>query len=251
MDITDIHCHILPGIDDGSPDLDETVGMLYLAAASGVKKIVATPHSYIDKGDYLSFREKIDNAFSIVCDVIKQEKIPVELVLGMELLITGDLEDRLYSKNYITINDTNNILIEFSFMESFEYMENAIQAVLAEGLKPVIAHPERYVEIQGDPERVRSWLDMGCKLQLNKGSFIGYFGEESKKSAVYLLKNGFAQFIASDAHSSKSRTPYLRNIEDFLNNYFGNDYSEILLKRNPEALLYGGQPEFVTSKKNG
>jgi protein-tyrosine phosphatase len=251
MDIIDIHCHILPGIDDGSPDLEETVGMLYLAAASGVKKIVATPHSYVDKGDFLSFREKIDDAYSSVCGVIKHEKIPVELLLGMELLITSDLEDRLYSKSYITMNETKNILIEFTFEESFEYMDSAIKTILAEGLTPVIAHPERYVEIQGNPERVRSWLEKGCMLQLNKGSFIGYFGEESKKSAVYLLKKGFAQFIASDAHSSKSRTTYLRNIEDFLNNYFGEEYSEILLKRNSEALLYGGKPEFVPSKNNG
>ena len=223
----------------------------YLAAKSGITRIAATPHSYVDKGDFLSFREKVDQTYNFVKGVIQHEKIPVDLLLGTELLVTSDFDDRLHDGNYITLNGSNNLLIEFMFEESFEYMERAISKITDKGLTPVIAHPERYVEIQSDPERMGEWTRSGCVLQLNKGSFIGFFGDDSKKCAVHLLKNGYAQVIASDAHSATSRTPYLMNIEEFLNGYFGREYSEILLKKNPDALLDGGELTKIEALNNG
>lgn len=205
----DIHCHILPGIDDGAADVYDTLEMALIAANSGIKAIVATPHCNIpwNNGNYYgtAYREALQKARN----AIAQERIPIKIISGMEVFVTFDLPDLIKEGKILTINHSDYLLVEFDFGEDPEFVDIMVDRIREIGIKPIIAHPERYDFIKEDISFAQRLVDKGCYLQANKGSFLGTYGTRCESAALALAQQNLLSFVASDAHSPVRRTPYM------------------------------------------
>lgn len=237
--MTDIHSHILPGLDDGSESIDESIDMLFIAADSGVSSIVATPHCNIP-GEYENYASpELDEAFFRLNSEARRAGVPIKLLLGMEVFATHDLPELLKAGRVRTLNDTKYFLTEFSFGEDPYFCQEVLRRCTSLGFTPVVAHPERYVFIQDDPQTAFEWCVSGCALQINKGSLLGRFGHRAQVTAELLIDHGLAACVASDAHGSVSRTPHMAEIREYLIENLGEEYARLLLRENPSRMLSG------------
>ncbi len=233
----DIHCHILPGFDDGAADLREAQIMAAMAADSGVDGIVATPHF---RGTADTARQDvavIDRLFEALHQEFTQADLPLTLYKGAEILCLPETPELAVKGLLPTLAGTRYLLTEFYFDEDFDSMSERLAELAACGLVPVVAHPERYGAIQRDPRRLFDWFDTGYVLQLNKGSVLGAFGPRVQQAAAFMLDNGIAHLIASDAHGVDQRTPHMEALRDHLEEHYDPEYIRILLRRNPRRLV--------------
>lgn len=235
----DIHAHILPGIDDGAPDMEATLEMVDMAAASGVNYIVATPHCNIP-GTYKNYRdEKLIKLYLEVRQAVEEAEIPIQIVPGMEIYATEELPELLKENKLIGLNGTKYLLIEFDFDESPQFCRSILRKCAEMGYMPIVAHPERYYFVQRHPEIAFEWYENGYHLQVNKGSILGNFGRTARKIAHMLLEEGAVCCIASDAHASWSRTPHMAEIQEYMESRYGEEYAHQLLDENPRKILQG------------
>ena len=229
----DIHCHILPGIDDGARDIYDTLEMALIAANSGIKAIVATPHSNIpwDTSNYYgtAYRDALQKAR----EAIEQERMPIKIISGMEAFATFDLPDLVKAGKVLTINHSDYLLVEFDFGEDPEFVDIMVDRLKEIGIRPIIAHPERYDFIKEDISFAQRLVKKGCYLQANKGSFLGTYGSRSEAMAMQLAKEKLLSVVASDAHSPIRRTPYMlearRKIKDICD-------AQTLFETNPRKI---------------
>lgn len=161
----DIHAHILPGIDDGAEDMYDTLEMARMAADSGVDRIIATPHCNIPGmyGNYFG-KEYIDRYESVV-RAVRKEKIPIEILPGMEVFSTEDLPELIVNHKIMPLNQSRYILMEFAFDEDPEFADSILKRVEEVGARPVIAHAERYEFIQDYPQIAYRWFRKGKENQ--------------------------------------------------------------------------------------
>lgn len=235
--MTDIHAHVLPGVDDGARNMKTSLTMLRMAADSGVGTIVATPHCNIpgQRGGYVS--EELEELFLELKARTEDEGLPIELVRGMEVYATADIADLLSEGRIWTLGSTSYFLVEFSFSEDPEFCRQILKKCREAGFRPVIAHPERYSFVREDPQIAYRWCVSGCALQINKGSLLGRFGSEVQHTAERLVRHGLAACVASDAHGASSRSAHMREISVLLAERFGEDMERLLLKENPGRIL--------------
>ena len=238
--MTDIHCHILPQVDDGAESLEDALEMARMASESGVTHMIATPHCnlpYTDQKNYAS--EQLLERFLILQNQIKQADIPLSLYPGCEVLCTPDVPKLIRQGELLTLANTNYLLTEFFFDEDLSYMDDMLSAIAAEGLTPVIAHPERYDTVQHIPHIVERWFRNGYIIQLNKGSILGRLGRRAKNTADWVLDHGLAHVVSSDAHTPFIRTPDMTQLRQYLLDFYAPEYTEILLNLNPSRILNG------------
>lgn len=243
----DIHAHILPGIDDGAEDMYDTLEMARMAADSGVDKIIATPHCNIPGmyGNYFG-REYIDRYESVV-RAVRKEKIPIEILPGMEVFSTEDLPELIVNHKIMPLNQSRYILMEFAFDEDPGFADSILKRVEEVGARPVIAHAERYEFIQDYPQIAYRWFRKGYVIQANKGSFLGRFGGGPKRAADSLLRHNLISVIASDAHSPLQRTPYMLDAYEELSREYSENHLDVLFQYNPARLCDNrGDPEIRT-----
>ena len=233
----DIHTHVLPGIDDGSRSMDETLEMLLQAEESGVKVLVTTPHCNIpDEFDnYVS--EDLDRLWRRVESEARRVGNDLKICHGMEIFATEELPDLLESGGVWTLNGTKYFLTEFDFGEDPDFCRYILQRCRSRGFRPIIAHPERYYFLQRDPQIAYEWCTAGYGLQLNKGSLSGAFGRGAQKTAHLMLSNDLADVIASDAHGTERRTTDLSRVQDFISMHYSHRMAERLLEDNPARIL--------------
>ena len=205
----DIHCHILPNIDDGAANIDDTLAMANIAANCGVRAIIATPHCNVPNEPPNYFDSDFRDIFMNVRKTIAEERIPVKLLSGMEVFLTYDLPDLIKQGKILTLNQSNYLLTEFDFNEDPDFVEIMVKRLRDMKLTPVIAHPERYGFIKDNPDAAKELIEKGCVIQLNKGSFLGRYGSSAQKTAFELLEKGFVDIVSSDAHNPTIRTPYM------------------------------------------
>ena len=235
--MTDIHCHILPGLDDGAPDIDTSILMAEIAAESGVTDIIATPHTN-QAGRFENYASpSLDDLFRRVRDEIADRKIPVRLHPGMEVYGSGMVPGMLRDGKLTTLAGSRYFLIEFGFRDLPENMDRVLRELLSAGVVPVVAHPERYEQIQNHPNWLFRWAKEGILLQSNKGSFTGFFGRKPRELAFAMVARGLTACVASDAHGYEHRTPSLEEAEEILTVEFSGDTAKSLLADNPEKIL--------------
>ncbi len=236
--MVDLHCHILPGVDDGAENMEEALQMARMAADSGVREIIATPHCnlpYAPRKNYMSYA--LQERMEQFREAVHQARIPVSVSPGAEVLCTADLEFLLQRGKLPTLAGSRYLLMEFFFDETMDYMTDRLSCVAAEGLIPVVAHPERYDAVQRNPYALEQWFVSGYVLQLNKGSILGQLGRGAEAAANWLLSQGLAHAVASDAHTSVTRTPHMGQIREYLEDTCGPDYARLLLHTNPGRIL--------------
>lgn len=234
--MVDIHAHILPGIDDGAQDLQDTLRMAEIAANSGVTAIVATPHCNIPEEYENYYGHNLVKTFRRAETAIREAGIPITLYAGMEVFVTPDLPQYLKEGKILTINGGHYILVEFGFEEDADFVTDMLDTLAYFGLIPVVAHAERYRFVQKDPQLVYEWCKKGYVIQCNKGSFTGRFGGRCAITAYELLEHNLVSVIASDAHSYAHRTPYMLDAYQELLNGYEPEYLDILFDENPKRI---------------
>ncbi len=234
--IADIHCHILPELDDGAASVSVSLEMARLAKKSGVDIVVATPHS-LEAERNPRFFERVLDATDFLNDCLFEENIDLKIIPGMEIFATDDTLSLLNSGLLLPLGNTDNVLIEFDFDDSLHRMGYILYELVNGGYTPVIAHPERYFDVIGNPEVADEWIDMGCKLQINKGSILGRFGAEAAHTARDFIRHGKAFAVASDAHGAAYRTPHMGEAADELIRLTDEKTAKDLLCTNPYKIL--------------
>jgi len=227
----DIHCHILPKIDDGSASLEESLAMAEIAIEDGISAIVATPHI---KGEVHSpqfLQQQVDD-FN---DILKKRGYPLQVLTGAD--VSAMLPPQVLAR--YTINGGNYFLLEFPHSHLPRNASELVFQILLSGLRPIITHPERNPSIIRDPELLFSLVDAGCLVQVTAGSLIGDFGADSRDCAAYLLRMGQVHFLASDAHSATHRLPVLSKGKMAAAVIIGDEAANKLVTSNPAAIIAG------------
>ena len=237
----DIHSHILPGMDDGADELYDTVEMVKMAAKSGTKVMIATPHCNIPDMYDNYFGDEYIKKYKMTVAAVKSEGIPVEIYPGMEAFGTEDLPRLIVSGKIMPLNQSRYILVEFPFDAEPEYLDYLLREISNVGAIPVVAHAERYDCVQDNPHICYIWQKKGYAVQVNKGSFEGKFGNHARRAAYRMLSHNLITVVASDAHGYMRRTPYMNDIYMELSEDRSVEYMDILFRENPKRICMNQQ----------
>lgn len=242
--MTDLHCHILPGVDDGASSMDEALSMAQLAVSSGITCVVATPH-FFGVPESVDALPTFSRALEQLRRSLSQVHIPLTVLPGAEILCTPLTPDMAARGDLPTLADTRYVLTEFYFDETGDFMADILDDIHRWGYIPIVAHPERYEAVQQDLGLAAYWLDRGYVLQGNKGSVLGALGRRSFETAHAMLEQGMLHLLASDAHHDSLRTPYMGDLQQFLLERMDADAVQLLLQDNPRRVLSGEMPRFL------
>ena len=232
--IIDIHNHILPGVDDGALDIEDSLEMVTLAARCGIKKIIATPHFEYNNGASL---EALEDAFYALSAEIEYEHIDIKIEKSMEIMASDNLPTLLQQGKVWTYPNSSYFLVEFAYNEEREYFDWLLDRCADAGFTPVIAHPERYSAVRHHPEMAKRWHEKGYGVQVNRDSLLNMFGRSAYICADLLLRNGWANCIASDAHTPQYRNPYWGEAFKHLPGVYGFHTLAYCLETVPERIL--------------
>ncbi|MDH5523348.1 MAG: hypothetical protein OEY01_05080 [Desulfobulbaceae bacterium] len=225
----DIHCHILPGTDDGAVDDAAALAMARVAAKDGVTTIIATPHI----SDHLLPAAEIKHRTDALNRLLHQANIPVNILPGAEIASHLDIT---HWGDY-RLADGNSVLIEFPHSHFPTSAPNLLRDALAQGLQPIIAHPERNPGIMHNPTLLTPLVALGVRVQLTAQSIVGAFGPAIQQCAYFLLRQNLVHFLASDAHSPDYRTPQLSKGLKIAGKILGKQQALELVRVNPQATL--------------
>lgn len=231
----DIHCHILPGLDDGAGSLEETLRMLRMAADEGITDVIATPH--YKEGRRCAGPDQVRETVKEIQEEANRQQIPVSLYFGHEILYFSDLEERLKEKQICTLNDTSCVLIEFMPTESFSYIRNALDQVAGTGYLPILAHAERYSCLLKDWKRAGQLHKMGIGIQLNASGIVGSMGSGIRTFTHRMISEHLADYIGTDAHDSRRRVPAVKQCAAVLERLCSSEYADALLYGNAAKIL--------------
>ena len=227
----DLHSHILPELDDGAQSLQESLAMARMAVDSGITAMVATPHCEDDR------TREVYQAWKLLDQALRENEIPLKLSLGMEIFGTSSTVRLLKEGKLFTLNGSRYPLVEFPFQSTGEEETYILGSLCKAGYRPVVAHPERYSYVQRNPKLANQWYRMGCLMQINRGSLLGRFGRSAQIMGVELVERGFATVVATDAHSHRIRTPWMRDIREVLTREVSPLCARTLLLDNPRKIL--------------
>ena len=237
----DLHSHPLPEVDDGPSALEGAIEIVRRAAAGGTVLMVATPH-----GDA---RRKWDNVQTLdrwcqeLNETLRQEKLPLTLVLGMENPVEMQVLDKLEEGNALTLNNSRYVLMELPFLQLPLYWEEVLFQLQLKGLIPVIAHPERQAQIQNDPELIAGVVERGVLLQVTAASLAGRFGPAVKKAAEILVRKGLVHILASDCHAPDGpRGPEILAGFRAAEKLVGREAAIEMVSGMPRAIVGMGEP---------
>lgn len=233
----DIHCHIVAGIDDGPKDWEESLVMARLAVAEGIHAIVATPHQL---GNYGQNRgSMIRKATARLQELLCREGIPLQILPGADVRIDADLVRKIRQGDVLTLADGGRyVLLELPH-EMYLPLDRLLSDLGAAGLVGVLSHPERNQGILKQPQVLEPLLDAGCLLQVTAGSLAGTFGPPVQAFTESLLSQGYAHFIATDAHGSRARRPLMARAYQRAAELVGEQRAVELCCTNPACVVNG------------
>ena len=247
----DIHCHILPGIDDGAKDLNESLEMARQAQAQGITRIVASPHH--KNGSYENDLQSILTEVNLLNKELMREGIDLEILPGQEVRIYGEMEADL-DVDLLSVNNTGvYMLIEFPSSHLPRYANKLLFDLQLKGIVPIIVHPERNREIMEDPSKLYRLIKEGSLSQVTASSVTGRMGKKIKKFSLDLLSHDLAHFVASDAHNTTTRPFDLREAYEVVEKELGMS-KRYQVQENPEEMVKGKMidkdiPERIKKKK--
>lgn len=225
----DIHTHILPNVDDGSPDMQQSVAMLKEAEKQGITDIVLTPHY---RADYVTVREDLEKKFAEFKKFAKKEQIGVGLYLGQEIYAFEGLDKSLETGKLLTVNGGKHVLVEFSLRHAMDIAET-VYMLVSHGYIPIVAHIERYP--YSDLFLAREVKDLGGLIQVNADSLFGIRRHKYKRKIVAMVKEGLVDFVASDMHFkrvNRMQAAYLK-----IEKKFGRETADKLFTENAKNII--------------
>jgi len=205
----DIHSHLIPGIDDGSKSMEESVELVKTFHSLGFKKLITTPHTMSHR--YPNTSEIILNGLRELQAELKRQEIDIIIEAASEYYLDGHFLELLQQKELLTFGD-NYLLFEMSYVQKPVNLEGIVKKMKALGYKPVLAHPERYMFMHHDFALYERLKKQGVLFQVNLNSFDGYYSKAVQKVAFKLLEKGYIDFIGSDAHKKNHLEHFSKNL---------------------------------------
>jgi protein-tyrosine phosphatase len=196
----DMHSHLIPGVDDGSPDLETSLDLIRKMADMGYKKIITTPHVYLEY--YPNDPDTILPGLEALKAAVEGEAIPIEIHAAAEYFMDEYFGELLEKKALLTLKD-NYVLVELSFFGAPPDLEDLLFKMQIKGYKPIMAHPERYLYYKGDIEKYQRLKELGCLLQLNILSLTGFYDRAVRKNAWALIDEGLIDLLGTDLHNDR------------------------------------------------
>ena len=236
-ELVDLHCHLMPYVDDGAYDLDECRELLRSEVLQGVRTICLTPHLRADM--FESTDEEIDSHFQQVLELVREEQLPLQLSCSREYHFDRIFRKRLEEGILRPLGRGRTLLVEFGGRDGGEEILEAIALVRRAGFLPLVAHAERYLPLHEDWAFAYELRDSGALVQVNAGSILGREGVRQRLLCRKLLKKGLVSAVASDAHDCQLRKPELELCFRQLETKYGRGTALRLLSGNPRAILDG------------
>ncbi|MBS0213856.1 MAG: capsular biosynthesis protein [Proteobacteria bacterium] len=241
LKMIDLHCHMLPGIDDGAPDRAVAVAMARCAANDGITHVACTPHIY--PGLYDNCRDGILRHIEAFRAVLAEEGIDLQLVVGADTHLTPDLLRDIRAGLIPTLNDTRYLLFEPPHHVAPPRLEESVFNLLVAGIVPVVTHPERLSWIESNYETFERLVDAGALMQITAGSVTGRFGGRPKYWAERMLEDGMVHLLATDAHHVDKRPPLMREARDAAAAIVGDEEATHLVLTRPRMILENRPPD--------
>lgn len=246
--MVDIHCHILPGLDDGPEAMEESLSMAESAIADGITHVVATPHA------------NSEHAFDF--RAVQQLRDKLQTEIGERLTLATGCDFHLSPENLqalkrdpspFCINQHDYLLVEFNEISIPPALDDTLHNLQLKGIRPVITHPERNAILRRDRERLANWVRLGCCVQVTAGSLVGGFGPRAQEDSLCWIAQGLVHLVASDAHNTRRRPLKLSPAFDLVREQFGEDTARALFTDNPLAAFEGRDlpylPEIADHRK--
>ena len=231
----DIHCHMLPHVDDGSHSTSMSKKMLQIAYENGIRHIVLTPHYMIDRFELT--RAEIYDQYRLFVAKVQEDFPDMEFFFGREIFFGEEIMELLQEGIISTMNDTDYVLVEFHPSADAAYIAQSLYKVQNAGFTPILAHIERYPLLMKEVKMIQQIVNGGCYIQLNASTIAGNAGNGIRRQILKLMKKKLVHFIGTDAHSNRTRGPYLDDCVKYLTKKMGQDYVNELLIYNPAKML--------------
>ena len=235
----DIHSHIIPNVDDGARSVEETFNILKEAQEAGFTDVILTSHfllNYYETNaqELIFWKEKLQ-------EVLKKQGTKINLHSGMEIYITNQMEELLENKKILTLANSGYMLIELPLATNVKYFDYVVYYLEAKGIKPIIAHPERYKCVQKDPDIVEEYIEKGCLIQCNYGSIVNLYGREAEKTIKTLLKKNQVHFLGSDVHRENGTYLIILDAIKKIRKIIGENKINEITTINPKKILQNRQ----------
>ena len=233
--IIDIHCHLIPAVDDGARDMKATLKMLMTAKEEGITHMIATPHHRMNRlsasGD--TIHRKLEEVRKQAEDI----RIPIELYAGNEIRYYSDMEDGLEQREILTLNESNFVLVEFSASDEYFYIRNSLDEVRGMGYCPILAHVERYDCMLKQSRYVEELHKMGVGIQVDSASVTGENGKLIMLFTHGILKKKLVDYVSTNAHTGEKKPPRMKKCSEMLYRKYDEEYVDKILFKNAEKNL--------------
>lgn len=247
----DLHCHILPGIDDGAKTSEDTLKMLKSAISEGITAITASPHHNPEyNNERLGILEKVKE----VEKIIQTHQLPIQILPGQEVRIYGDLLKDYEKRKLVTSADSSRyMLVEFPSNHVPRYAEKVFYEMMLQGLQPILVHPERNAGIIDNPDLLYNFINQGVLSQITASSVTGHFGKKIQKLTFQIVENNLTHFIASDAHNINTRAFKMKEAFEIISEDYGYElakyYRDNADKVVENEMIYPEPPSKIKTKK--
>lgn len=243
----DMHSHILPSIDDGAKNIDETYTLIKEAKKAGFEAIVATSH-YME-GYYELEEEERKQYIERISKQLQENKIDIKIYLANEMYFSENIPELIECKKASTINGSKYVLFELPMNAKPLNIYDVIYKIRQNKLIPILAHPERYLFVQQKPELINELIDEGVLMQANYGSVIGQYGKRAEVIVKKFLKNNMIHFLGTDVHRINAIYPKIPQILNVLDKLIGKENVEKLTNENPKLVLENKEIQILEPKK--
>ncbi len=230
----DMHCHLLPGIDDGAKDLDMSLELAKQAVEEGIHTVIVTPHHNNDR--FWTPSEIVIPAVEQLQMRFIEAGITLQILPGQEIHVNDAFFEALDQGTFQTLGDSNYLLLEFPSISYPHNIDEIFHELKIKGYRVIIAHPERNRALWGQTNLLQDWVDQGVSLQVTSHSVSGLFGKKPQQEALDWIEKGFVHLVASDAHHPKSRSLRMKDAFQVIEQKYGKKVVDCLIK-NGESLL--------------
>jgi protein-tyrosine phosphatase len=235
--LIDIHCHLLPHLDDGAKSWPESLAMAQVAAGDGIRAMIVTPHqlgAFARNGGDL-----IRSETRRMQQHLDRHDVPLKVLPGADVRIEPDLVARIARGEVLTLGDhRRHVLLELPHDLCFP-LTPLLQELAAQGMVGILSHPERNLGLLAEPHLIRELVEAGCLMQITAGSLEGSFGDARRLLAEWMLRRGLVHFVASDAHGHKTRRPQLSQAREHVLQLTDEQTAEDLFCNFPSAVFQG------------
>lgn len=237
MVMVDLHCHLLPGIDDGSKNMEISLRLASEAVENGVTHALLTPHHM--NGRYVNHKQDVIKRTVEFRQQLQEHNIPLTVFPGQEVRINGQLIDALDKDDILFADEDNRyLMLEFPDDDVPHYTNQMIFELQQRGITPIIVHPERNTKIMAHPELLYQLFQKGCLSQITASSYVGTFGKKVEDFSKKLIANGQGYLFASDAHDLPGRKYEMRQAFEKLSREYGQELAE-RYSNNARAIING------------